>query len=78
MTDLVTLAEYKEYKNITSTNRDGKFQSIIKFASALVENYCARKFMDYASSPGITEWFNSDTEIVYLTHFPLLQVNSVY
>lgn len=77
MTDLVTLAEYKEYKNITSSTRDGKFQTIITYASALIENYCARSFIDYASSPGVTEWFDSNTEIVYLKHFPLIQVNSV-
>ena len=78
MTDLVRLSDYKEYKNINSTERDGKFQTIITFASALVENYCARKFIDYASSPGVTEWFDSNQEIVQLKHFPLIQVNSVY
>jgi hypothetical protein len=77
MTDLITLSEYKEYKAISSSTRDGKFQAIITQASALVENYCARKFMDYSSSPGITEWFDSNSEIVYLKHFPLIQVNSV-
>jgi hypothetical protein len=77
MTDLVTLAEYKEFKNINSATRDGKFQTIITYASSLIENYCARKFVDYASSPGVTEWFDSNTEIVYLKHFPLIQVNSV-
>lgn len=78
MTDLVSLSDYKEYKNITSSTRDGKFQAIITQASALVENYCARKFVDYASSPGVTEWFDAKTEIVQLKHFPLVQVNSVY
>lgn len=77
MTDLVKLSEYKEYKGIKSADRDGKFQGLITQASALVENYCARKFLDYASSPGITEWFDSNQEIVYLKYFPLIQVNSV-
>ena len=77
MTDLVGLSDYKEYKNINSTTRDGKIQTIITQASSLVENYCARKFLDYASSPGVTEWFDSHTELVYLKHFPLIQVNSV-
>lgn len=77
MTDLIELSEYKEYKKITSSTRDGKIQSLITQTSALVESYCARKFLDYASSPGITEWFDSNTELVYLKHFPLIQVNTV-
>lgn len=77
MTELVRLDDYKVYKNIKSTDRNGKLQSIIIQASALVENYCARTFIDYASSPGITEWFDSHCEIVYLKQYPLIQVNSV-
>jgi hypothetical protein len=77
MTDLISLSDYKEYKGINSATRDGKFQAIITYASALVESYCARTFIDYASTPGVTEWFDSHQEIVYLKHFPLIQVNSV-
>jgi hypothetical protein len=77
MTDLISLSDYKEYKGITSTTRDGKLQAIIIHASALVENYCARKFIDYASSPGYTQWFDSSCELVYLKYFPVIQVNSV-
>lgn len=77
MADLIELSEYKEYKQITSSTRDGKIQNLITQVSALIENYCARKFLDYASSPGVTEWFDSDSEIVYLKHFPLIGVNSV-
>lgn len=77
MTDLVSLSEYKEYKKITSSTRDGKIQNLITQVSKLVENYCNRTFLDYASSPGITEWFDSNTEIVYLKQFPVIQVNSV-
>jgi hypothetical protein len=77
VTDLIELDEYKEYKQINSATRDGKIQTIITQVSALVENYCARTFLDYASSPGFTEWFDSNTEIVTLTQFPLIGVNSV-
>ena len=77
MTDLIELSDYKEYKKITSSTRDGKIQALITQTSALVESYCGRKFLDYASSPGITEWFDSNTEVVYLKHFPLIQVNTV-
>ena len=77
MADLIELDEYKEYKQINSSTRDGKIQTLITQVSSLIENYCARSFTEYASSPGVTEWFDSDTEIVYLKHFPLIGVNSV-
>ena len=77
MADLIELDEYKEYKQINSTSRDGKIPTLITQVSALVENYCNRKFFDYASSPGVTEWFDSDCEKVTLSHFPLIGVNSV-
>ncbi len=77
MADLITLNEYKEHKQITSSTRDGKIQTLITQVGSLVESYCARKFLDYASSPGITEWFDSNTDIVYLKHYPVIQVNTV-
>ena len=77
MTDLIQLDEYKEYKQINSATRDGKIQTLITQVSSLIENYCARTFLDYAASPGFTEWFDSDCEIVTLRQFPLIGVNSV-
>lgn len=77
MADLIDLTDYKEYKQITSSTRDGKIQKLITQVSALIESYCGRKFLEYASSPGVTEWFDSNTNIVYLKHFPVIAVNSV-
>lgn len=77
MADLIELSDYKEYKQITSSTRDGKIQKLITQVSALIENYCGRKFFEYASSPGVTEWFDSNTDKVYLKHFPVIAVNSV-
>ena len=77
MTDLITLSDYKEYKTIKSSTKDGETQNLISQISALVENYCNRIFLDYYSTD-ITEWFDGKTEIVYLKHFPLVSVNHVY
>jgi len=77
MTDLISLDYYKSYKGITSTTRDGKLQSLIVQVSALIETYCNRKFVDYSSSPGITEWFDAKTSVVDLTHFPVIAVAGV-
>ena len=78
MADLIRLADYKEYKNINSTSRDGKIQSIISSVSALIENYCARKFVDYSdvSTPKV-EWHDAKTSYITLKEFPVISVISV-
>lgn len=78
MADLIQLDTYKEYKEIKSTDRDGKIQSLITRISTLVESYCNRKFLDYSdvSTPRI-EWFDGKTNEVQLTEFPVISVISV-
>lgn len=76
MADLIELNDYKEYKGIKSTDRDGKIQSLITRTSALVESYCNRKFTDYSTNPKV-EWFDAKTNEVWLTEFPVIAVISV-
>jgi hypothetical protein len=78
MTDLITVAEYNDAKNITSGNLDLRLAEYIPYVSKLVENYCNRTFLDYYGSPGVTEWYDAKTNLVTLLHFPVVQVNSVY
>jgi len=76
--ELVSLDDYKEYKAIQSTLKDGKFQALITMISALVENYCNRRFLlNNTSSNSITEWHNAKTNLVILDKFPVLSVISV-
>jgi len=77
MTDLVTLQEYREYKDLKNTEKDSLRQALIVSVSKLVENYCNRVFLDYASSPGIIEYYSALTNRVFLNHFPILEVYSV-
>lgn len=76
MTDLIDLDCYKDYKEIKSTNRDGKLQSLITRVSAFVENYCNRNFTAYYTTPKV-EWFDAKTNEVWLTEFPVVAVDSV-
>ena len=79
MTDLITLAEYKEYKGISNPDRDGKFQILITRASALIETYCNRKFIEYSAvADARIEWFDGITNKVELTEFPVISVETVY
>jgi len=75
--DLVELDDYKEYKQLTSVEQDANRTALITYISALVENYCNRKFLEYASSPGIIEYYSALTNRVYLNHFPIIEVYSV-
>lgn len=78
MTDLLNLDCYKDYKDIKSSTRDGKLQSLITQVSAFIENYCNRKFISYSTSQNArVEWFDGKTNLVYLTEFPVLSVVSV-
>ena len=74
--DLITLAEYKAYAGITSTNQDAEIKAIIPKASALVKSICRRTFLDYACDVK-TEQFPSGVEKIYLSEFPLIYVTSV-
>ena len=77
MAELITLDCYKAYKEINSTKRDGKIQELITRVSSLIENYCDRKFVEYYSSPYVTQWFDANCEEVYLKHFPVISVIGV-
>lgn len=76
MAEFIDIDLYKEYKNIKSTTRDGKIQSLIVQVCALIENYCNRKFTEYSSTPKV-EWFDAKTNCVQLTEFPVIEVVSV-
>lgn len=77
MTELVTLEEYKQYKDIRNPEHEGRLQVLVVQVSALIENYCNRKFLEYYNSPYRTEWFNGNTNSVTLTEFPVREVFSV-
>lgn len=74
--DLLTLAEYKAYVGINSTNQDTEIKAIIPIASQMVKTYCRRTFVDYVNDAK-TEVFSGGTECLYLTEFPTLAISSV-
>lgn len=76
--DLVTLAEYKTYAGINSTNLDTAITAIIPIVSDLVKNYCRRTFVDYVDEAK-TEVFSggSTTSKFYLKELPIISVSSV-
>lgn len=74
--DLITLAEYKAYVGITSTNQDTEIKALIPIASQMCKTYCRRTFVDYVNDAKI-DVSSSGQDRVYLQEFPVLAVGSV-
>lgn len=49
--DLVTLEEYKAYKQLTNPSKDEILQGLISSVSNLIKVYCGRTFIDYYDTP---------------------------
>lgn len=78
MTDLVTLAEYKEAEGITSPKEDLRLATIVPAVSQLVKTYCGNSLIDYYSTNKVetfsVDW---DTHVVQLTESPVNAIVSV-
>lgn len=74
--NLVTLAEYKAYAGITSTNSDTQINNIIPKASQLVKTICRRTFVDFVND-NKEEYFSGGWSKLYLKEYPILSISSV-
>ena len=75
--NLITLAEYKAYIGISSTNQDGIINTLIPQVSALVKNICRRTFLDYVDEYKVEVSKGSATNRIVLHETPVMQVSSV-
>lgn len=73
--DLVTLAEYKAYAGINSTNQDTEIKAIIPKVSQLVKTICRRTFVDFVDESKIQVFKGGPS--LSLVEFPILNVMSV-
>lgn len=73
--DLITVAEYKTYAGITSTNSDVAIKNLIPKVSNLTKAYCRRTFVDYVDDAK-TEVFDGGAYLL-LGEYPVLSVSSV-
>jgi hypothetical protein len=74
--DLITKAEYKAYAGISSNNHDTEIDALIPKVSALVKEYCRRKFIDFVDEAR-TDQFNGGTATFILPETPVIQIQSV-
>ena len=73
---LITAAEYKAYKGITSTTEDAALANVIPKVSELVKAFCRRTFLDYVGDSKV-EVFKGGEQNLNLKETPLLAVSSV-
>jgi hypothetical protein len=74
---LITVAEYKTYSGITSTNQDAALALVVPKVSDLIKNICRRTFVDYVDDFK-TETKRSLTNNRFLaSETPIMSVNTV-
>lgn len=73
---LITAAEYKAYKGITSTNQDAAIAAVIPKVSEFVKIYCRRTFLDYVDESKV-DIFKGGESSFNLKETPVLAVSSV-
>jgi hypothetical protein len=79
MTDLVTLAEYKESEGIASPKEDLRLATLVPAVSQLVKTYCGNSLIDYYSTnKEETFSINWDTYVIQLTESPVNTIVSVH
>ena len=74
--DLVTVAEYKAYAGISSTNQDTQLATTVQKVSHLVKNICRRTFVDYVDEYKV-DTFNGGLPRIPLPETPVINVVSV-
>jgi len=78
MTELVSLQQYKAYRNIAGSNDDTKLNMLIPAVSKLIRTYCGRDFTDYFSVDKTEyhtlKWFQS---AIFVREIPIVSVTSV-
>lgn len=75
--DLITLAEYKTYANISSTNQDASVKALIPQISGLVKQICRRTFLDFVDESKVEISKGGVNNRILLHETPILQVGSV-
>lgn len=74
--DLVTLAEVKAARDITSSSSDAEIQQLIPRVSALVKEYVNRDLLDYYAVDK-TQIFPAGVSTIFLKEVPVVEITEV-
>jgi hypothetical protein len=74
--NLISVAEYKTYSGISSTNQDAALTLVIPKVSELVKSICRRTFVDYIDDPKVEVARSCTNNRFLLQETPVVQVLS--
>lgn len=74
---LITVAEYKTYSGITSTNQDSAIAMVVPKVSDLIKNICRRTFVDYVNDSKVEVKRSLTNNRFLASETPLMQVTAV-
>ena len=78
-TNLITLAQYKDFAGLNGVSEDAKLNVIIPSVSQAVKTYCGTSFVDFFNSAK-TEFFDikdNHTNAIMLDESPIVAITSV-
>jgi len=75
--NLITVAEYKAYSGITSTNQDAALALVVPKVSDLVKNICRRTFVDYVDDFKVETKRSLPNNRFIASETPLMSVSTV-
>ena len=76
--DLITLEEYKTYKNIKNPEKDDVLSAIISSVSNLIKVYCGRSFIDHFSTPKVQKFtVKKGRNALILDETPVIDITAV-
>lgn len=75
--DLVTLRDYKTYKDISTDDKNTQLRDIISHVSALTKEYCGMTFNDYITSDKVEYFDGKNNTSVFLSEMPIISVTHV-
>lgn len=73
---ILSLKEYKDYKNITTNNHDTEIISTLAAVNTTIPTYCNRTFVDYFDTDKI-EYFDATQSEYFPKEFPIISVTSI-
>jgi hypothetical protein len=74
--NLITVAEYKTYSGISSTNQDAALALVVPKVSQLVKSICRRTFVDYLYDPKVEVARSCTNNRFLLQETPVVQVTA--
>jgi len=75
--NLITVAEYKTYSGISSTNQDAALAIVVPKVSQLVKTICRRTFIDYVDETKTETKRNLTNNRFLASETPVININSV-